>query len=82
MCDGVDFEGIKYTNFRYADDTAVIANIEEKLQWLNVVTEESEILGLKMSCEKIYVMVASVIRNQVVDYFIEEGNASTPSSEI
>ena len=60
MCDGVDLEGMNYNNFRYADDTALIADSEEKLQrLLNVITKESERLGLKLNCDKTYVMVAS-----------------------
>ena len=42
------------------DDTALIADCEEKLQrLLNVVTKESERLGLELDCEQMYVMVAS-----------------------
>ena len=60
MCDGVDLEGMNCNNFRYTDDTALIADSEEKLQrLLNVITKESERLGLKLNCEKTYVMVAS-----------------------
>ena len=59
-CDGVHLGGTNYNNLRYADDTAVIADSEEKLQrLLNVVTKESERLGLKINCEKTYVMAAS-----------------------
>ena len=47
MCDGVDLEGTNYNNLRYADDTALIADSEEKLQrLLTVVAKESERLGL------------------------------------
>ena len=46
MCDGVDLEGTNYNNRRYADDTALIAYSEEKLQrLLKVVAKESERLG-------------------------------------
>ena len=60
MCDGVDREGMNCNNFRYADDTALIADSEEKLKrLLNVITKESERLKLKLNCERTYVMVAS-----------------------
>ena len=53
MCDGVDLEGANYDNIRYADDTALIADSEEKLQrLLNVVTKECERHGLKINCDK------------------------------
>ena len=59
-CDGVDLGGTNYNSLRYADDLALIADSEEKLQrLLNVVTKESERLGLKIKCEKTYVMAAS-----------------------
>ena len=59
-CDGVHLGETNYNNLRYADDTALIADSEEKLQrLLNVVTKESERLGLKINCEKTYVMAAS-----------------------
>ena len=60
MCDGVDLEGANYNNFRYADDTALFADSEEKLQrLLKVVAKESERLGLRINCDKTYVLVAS-----------------------
>ena len=60
MCDGVDLEGTNYNNLRYADDTALIADSNEKLQrMLDIVTQESEKIGLRINCEKTYVMVVS-----------------------
>ena len=60
MCDGVDLEGTNYNNLRYADDTALFADSEEKLQkLLKVVAKESERLGLRINCDKTYVLVAS-----------------------
>ena len=60
MYDGFDLEGMNYNNFRHADDTALIADSEEKLQrLLNVITKDSERLGLKLNCEKTYAMVAN-----------------------
>ena len=49
MCDGVDLEGTNYNNIQCADDTALIADSEEKLQrLLNVVTKDNERLSLKI----------------------------------
>jgi len=60
MCDGFDLEGANYNNLRYADDIALIADSEEKLQrLLKVVAKESERLGLRINCDKTYVLVAS-----------------------
>jgi len=60
MCDGVDLEGTNYNNVRYADDIALIADSEEKLQrLLKVVAKESERLGLRTNCDKTYVLAAS-----------------------
>jgi len=60
MCDSVDLEGTNYNNLRYADDTALIADCDEKLQrLLNVVAKDSESLGLRINCDKSYGLVAS-----------------------
>ena len=68
MCDGVDLEGTNYNNLQYADDTALIENSEEKLQrLLKVVAKESERLGLRINCDKTYVLVAS---KKAKDHFI------------
>ena len=41
------------SNFRYADDTTVIADTEERLQEImNVVIERSEELGVSMNVSK------------------------------
>ena len=59
-CDGVDLGRTNYNNLRYTDDTALIADSEEKIQrLLNVVTKKSERLGLKVNCDKTYAMAAS-----------------------
>ena len=46
-----------YTNLRYADDAALIADSEEKLQTLlDTAAEESEKLGLPINCQKTFAM--------------------------
>ena len=53
MCNGVELAGMNYNSLRYADDTALIADSEEKLQrLLDVVTKESESIALKINFEK------------------------------
>ena len=49
-------------NFRYADDTIVMAESEEELKSLLMkVKEESEKAGLKLSIEKTKIMVSGPI---------------------
>ena len=49
-----------YTNLRYADDTALIADSEEKLQTLlDTAAEESEKLGLSINCQKTFAMACT-----------------------
>ena len=48
-------------NFRYADDTTLMAESEEKLKSLLMkVKEESEKAGLKLSIQKTKIMVLSL----------------------
>ena len=52
--------GVNINNLRYADDTVIIANSEQKLQSLmDVVVDESGNKGLDINKEKSYVMVFS-----------------------
>ena len=58
--------GIKITrrninNLRYADDTTLIAENEEKLKNLLKVKEESEKAGLKLNIQKMKIMVSGPI---------------------
>ena len=58
--DGIKVGGVNLTNLRYADDTALFADSEEKLQAIvDVVMEESERMGLRLNREKTVVMVCS-----------------------
>ena len=60
-----DLEGIRLNeyninNIRYADDTVLVADSEEKLQCLlNELSEESERKGLKINKSKTEIMVIS-----------------------
>ena len=50
---GIKIAGRNLNNFRYADDTTLIAESEEKLKSLLMkVKEESEKVGLKLNIQK------------------------------
>ena len=58
--DGFKIGGVNITNVRYADDTVVISDSEEKLQNLmNVVVAESEKKGLLINRKKSFCLVFS-----------------------
>ena len=51
--DGIKIAGRNINNFRYADDTTLIAESEEELKSLLIkVKEESEKVGLKLNIQK------------------------------
>ena len=55
-------------NFRYADDTTLIAEIEEELKSLLMrVKEESEKVGLKLNIQKMEIFVSSPITSWQID---------------
>ena len=49
---GIKIAGRNINNFRYADDTALMAESEEELKSLLKVKEESEKVGLKLNIQK------------------------------
>ena len=54
---GIKIAGRNINNFRYADDTALMAECEEELKSLLMkVKEESEKVGLKLSSQKTKIM--------------------------
>ena len=55
-------------NLRYADDTTLMADSEEKLKslWMKV-KEESEKVGLKFNIQKTNIMVSSPITSWQID---------------
>ena len=65
--------GIKLTrrninNLRYADDTILIGEIEEKLKSLLMrVKKESERAGLKLNIKKLEIMSSSLITSWQID---------------
>ena len=59
---GVKIAGRNINNLRYADDTTLMAEIEEELKSLLIkVKEESEKVGLKLNIQKTKIMAAGPI---------------------
>ena len=58
----IKIAGRNINNLRYADDTTLMAESEEKLQSLLMkVQEESEKVGLKLNIQKTKIMVSGPI---------------------
>ena len=56
---GIKIAGRNINNFRYADDTTLVAESEEELKSLLVkVKEESEKVGLKLNIQKTKIMTS------------------------
>ena len=65
---GIKIAGRNINNLRYADDTTLMAESEEKLQsLLKKVKEESEKVGLKLNIQKKKIMVSSPITSWQID---------------
>ena len=59
---GIKIAGRNINNLRYADDTTLMAEIEEELKsFLMKVKEESEKVGLKLNIQKTKIMASSPI---------------------
>ena len=59
---GIHFAGRNFNNFRYADDTTLVAESKEELKSLLMkVKEESEKSGLKLNMQKTKIMASSPI---------------------
>ena len=57
---GIKIARRNINNFRYADDTTLMAESEDELKsFLMIVKEESEKLGLKLNIQKIKIMAWS-----------------------
>ena len=62
---GIKIAGRNINNLRYADDTILMAEIEEELKSLLMkVKKESEKVGLKLNIEKIKIMASSPISSR------------------
>ena len=59
---GIKIAGRNINNFRYANDTIIMAESEEELQTLLMkVKEESEKVGLKLNSQKTKIMASGPI---------------------
>ena len=54
-------------NLRYADDTTLMAESEEKLKSLLKVKQESEKVGLKLNIQKTKIMASGPITSWQID---------------
>ena len=65
---GIKIAGRNINNFRYADDTTLMAESEEKLNSLLMkVKEESEKVGLKLNIQKMKIMASGPIMSRQID---------------
>ena len=65
---GIKIAGRNINNLRYADDTTLMAEIEEELQGLLMkVKEESEKVGLKLNTQKTKIMASGPITSWQID---------------
>ena len=65
---GIKIAGRNINNLRYADDTTLMAESEEKLKSLLMkVKEESEKVGLKLNIEKTKIMAVGPITSWQTD---------------
>ena len=65
---GIKISGRNINNFRYADDTTLLAESEEELKsLLMTVKEESEKAGLKSNIQKMKIMASGPITSWQID---------------
>ena len=64
----INISGKNISNFRYADDTTLMAESEEELKsLLRKVKEESEKAGLKLNIQKTKIMASGPITSWQID---------------
>ena len=65
---GIKIAGRNINNLRYADDTTIMAESEEKLKSLLMkVKEESEKVGLKLNIQKPKIMASDPVTSWEID---------------
>ena len=64
---GMKIAGRNINNFRYADDTILMAESEELKSLLMKVKEESEKVGLKLKIQKTKIMASGPITSWQID---------------
>ena len=65
---GIKIAGRTINNFRYADDTTLMAESEEELKSLLKVKEESEKVGLKLNIQNTRTMASCPITSWQIDW--------------
>ena len=66
--DGIKIARRNINNFRYADDTTLMAESEEELKsLLMTVREESEKVGLKLNIQKTKIMASGPVTSRKID---------------
>ena len=63
----IKIAGRNINNLRYADDTTLMAEIEEQLSCLTNVNVESEKAGLKLTLQKMKIMASGPITSWEID---------------
>ena len=85
---GIKIAGRNINNFRYADDTTLVAESEEELKSLLMrVKEESEKVGLKLNIQNMKIMEFGPITSwetdgETVSDFIFGGSKITADGEL
>ena len=79
---GIKIAGRNIDNFRYADDTILMAENEELKSLLMKVKEESEKVGLKLNIQKTKIMASGPITSWQIDGETVETMADFRSSKI
>ena len=65
---GIKIAGKNINNFKYADDTILMAESEEKLKsLLRKVKEDSEKVGLKLNIQKTKIMASGSITSRQIN---------------
>ena len=64
---GIKIAGRNINNFRYTDDTTLMAESEELKSLLMKVKEESEKVGLKLNIQKTKIMASGPITSWQID---------------
>ena len=69
---GIKIAGRNIHNFRYADDTTLMAESEEELKSLLMKVKESEKVGLKLNTQKTKIKASGPIISRQIDGEIVE----------
>ena len=64
---GIKIAGRNINNLRYANDTTLMAESEEKLKSLLMKVKESEKVGLKLNIQKMKIMASGPITSWQID---------------